>query len=108
MSVIAHESKAQQTARRIVAKLQHDVPRQLIKVVIQAKVGTRVIARGDIKPFRKDVTAKCVSNVTIFCILLKYSCLENLSKTKNFDVVSDQTISMPGVNDGMIMRNPEQ
>ena len=71
MSVIAHESKAQQTARRVVAKLQHDVPRQLIKVVIQAKVGTRVIARGDIKPFRKDVTAKCVSDVTLLHIIVE-------------------------------------
>ena len=61
MSLIAHESKAQQTAKRVVAKLHNDVPRQLIKVVIQAKVNNKVIARADIKAFRKDVTAKCVS-----------------------------------------------
>ena len=94
MSVIAHESKAQQTARRVVAKLQHDVPRQLIKVVIQAKVGTRVIARGDIKPFRKDVTAKCVS--VILLRIIEIFLFGKFEQNKNFDVVNGQTISMPG------------
>ena len=58
---MAHTSKSTSIARRMLEKLQKDVPRQLIKIAIQAKIGTRIVARADIKPVRKDVTAKCVS-----------------------------------------------
>ena len=85
MSLIAHESKAQQTAKRVVAKLHNDVPRQLIKVVIQAKVNNKVIARADIKAFRKDVTAKCVSQRQLLLVVTQVASLIHLFFNGGFD-----------------------
>ncbi len=59
LSVIIHEERAQRRGRDLVAKLRREIPRQLYEVVIQAAVGSRVIARETLKPLRKNVTAKC-------------------------------------------------
>ncbi len=58
-SVIIHEEKAYEWGRKIAEKLQQLIPRQLFEVVIQAAIGTKVIARETVRPLRKDVTAKC-------------------------------------------------
>jgi len=59
LSVIVHEDRAYGRGRELVAKLRREIPRQLYEVVIQAAVGSRVIARETLKPLRKHVTAKC-------------------------------------------------
>lgn len=56
-----HSSRAQTTGRRMCLKLKEMIPRQLIQIAIQAAVGSKVLARETLKPFRKDVTAKLVS-----------------------------------------------
>ncbi|CAG9820065.1 unnamed protein product [Phaedon cochleariae] len=58
LSGIAHITKAQTIGRRMVLKLKEMIPRQLIHIAIQATVNGKVVARENIKPFRKDVTAK--------------------------------------------------
>lgn len=58
LSFIALEEKAEERGRSLVNKLQEVVPRQLFEVPIQAAIGGKVIARANVKAYRKDVTAK--------------------------------------------------
>lgn len=59
LSLIVHKEKAYYKGRQIVERLREVIPRQLFEVVIQAAIGSKVIARESIKPLRKDVLAKC-------------------------------------------------
>ena len=64
LTQIVHVTKSQSIARRIVEKLKNNVPRQLYKVAVQAKLGSKVIASETIKPYRTDVTQHIVSTST--------------------------------------------
>ena len=58
-SVIIHEDKAHEWGKKIASKLRELIPRQLFEVTIQAAIGSKIIARENVRPLRKDVTAKC-------------------------------------------------
>ena len=63
MTLICHTSKARDTARRICLKLKDIIPRQQFLISVQGAIGGKIIARENIKPYRKDVTSKCVSEL---------------------------------------------
>lgn len=59
LSVITHKDFAYTRGKMITENLKKLIPRQLFEVPIQAVIGTKAIARSDIKAMRKNVLAKC-------------------------------------------------
>ncbi len=59
LSIIVPGEKAYYRGRELAAKMRDLIPRQMFEVVIQAAIGSRIIARETVRAMRKNVLAKC-------------------------------------------------
>jgi GTP-binding protein LepA len=59
LAMIVHEELARERGLALIRKMKEAIPRQLFEVPIQAAVGSKILARVNVKALRKDVLAKC-------------------------------------------------
>ncbi len=59
MAMIVHADEAYARGLDAIREMKRHIPRQMFEVGVQAAIGTRVIARVNVKALRKNVTAKC-------------------------------------------------
>lgn len=59
LSVIIHREQSARKGRDLASRMREIIPRQMFDVAIQAAIGSKIIARENVKALRKNVTAKC-------------------------------------------------
>ena len=59
LALIIHRENSVRKGRDVAEKMKELIPRQMFDVSIQASIGSKIIARTNVKALRKNVTAKC-------------------------------------------------
>lgn len=59
LAFLVHQDFARARGLKICQRLKNIIPRQLFEIPVQAAIGSKIIARTNIKALRKDVLAKC-------------------------------------------------
>ena len=59
LATVGHKDRATNRGRQLAAKLKQIIPQQMFEIPIQAAIGSKIIARENVRAHRKDVLAKC-------------------------------------------------
>ncbi len=59
LSILVHRAKSQTLGLSLCQRMKEVIPQQMFDVAIQSAIGSKIIARTNVKARRKDVLAKC-------------------------------------------------